>query len=264
MKRPSRFKPSEMADMAGQFKIHAGPLQTGAASVRCADLLDRNACAAYLDDLAPDLRSPSRWITASLFSKRFVFLYAVPVLYAMSNYDKGWEISLRDMMLEQPASGSGKWSPALHAEQWRVTEFAEGRREEWRSELIGTLFAECLAPLWRALSEASNIPMAILWENTAVRLFSLYEKRLAQQGSPQKRERVQEDFAFLVTEAPGSLFGARANPLARFYTPAAASSEEAQPARTRRTCCYNYKAAADGSFCSVCPKANRAARGKST
>ncbi|WP_164553343.1 IucA/IucC family C-terminal-domain containing protein [Brevibacillus marinus] len=257
---PSRLEPAEMADLTRQFRLRFDRAPTAVQAVRCADLLESGACAAYLDRLTEVLQSPSRMITASMFSKRYVFLSAVPVLYALSAYDKGLQFSLENTALEQPAYESGGWSPGLRVAKWRVTEPAADSREEWRSEIIASLFAKSLAPLWRVLAEVTDIPLAILWENTAVRLFSLYEKRLAQLGCAQTRERAERDFLYVVADASGTCFGEAENPLLRFYRPQSAHPASGKPVRIRQTCCFYYRVSADGSFCANCPKAAPAAR----
>jgi ferric iron reductase protein FhuF len=95
----------------------------------------------------------------------------------------------------------------------------------------------------------ANIPLSILWENTAVRIFSLYEKRFGHEGNSKTRERIEGDFAYVITGASGSLFGEKENPLTRFFV----ASEK--PVRFRKTCCFYYRISADGSCCSICPKA---------
>jgi ferric iron reductase protein FhuF len=255
MKMPSQFDPEEMADLSSQFGLIFDPPLTAVNSVRGSDLLESGACAAYLDRLTETMQAPSRMIAASLFSKRYVSLTAVPVLYAMSAFNKGLEFPLEHTALEQPAAPSGGWSPRLRVSEWRVTEPAADRRGAWRSEIIGSLFAGSLAPLWRVLSGVATIPMSVLWENTAVRLFSLYEKRIGQGGGSRTRERVKEDFAYVIAVAPGSIFGEKENPLTPFYGPLCAQAASGQPVRIRKTCCFYYRVSADGSYCSNCPKA---------
>ena len=257
---PSRFEPAELVDLASQFRLTFDAAQTAADSLPCADLLASVTCAAYLDRLSETLQSPSRLVTASMFSKRYVFLSAVPVLYALSAFDKGLQFSLENTALEQPADKSGGWSPGLRVAKWRVTEPAADSRDAWRSEIIASLFAKSLAPLWRVLAEVADIPLAILWENTAVRLFSLYEKRLAQLGCAQTRERAERDFLYVVADASGTCFGEAKNPLLRFYRPQSAHPASGKPVRIRQTCCFYYRVSADGSFCTNCPKAAPAAR----
>lgn len=249
---PSQLESAELADLSSQFPLRFGLPPSEVFSVQCAELLEHGACADYLDRLGKTLRSPTRKITASLFAKRYVFLHAVPVLYAMSAFNKGLEISLVNITIDQTAPEAGRWSPQLRISNWRVTEPATGRRDEWRHGIVGSLFAESIVPMWKVLSEVAHIPSAILWENTAVRLFSLYEKRLAQEDHVQIRERTEKDFAYVIAGAVGSLFGEKENPLTRFYVAAE------KPMRFRQTCCFYYRVSADGSCCSICPKAKAA------
>ncbi|WP_176706224.1 ferric iron reductase [Paenibacillus hemerocallicola] len=122
-----------------------------------------------------------------------------------------------------------------------VTCPASGHRNEWRKQTVERLFAGHLARLFHSLSKAAPIPMPILWENAAVRVYSLYEKRIGQGAGRDEAFRIRDDFEYLISTAPAGLFGEAGNPLAKFYgtaSAAAASNSPASSARIRKTCLY--------------------------
>ena len=96
--------------------------------------------------------------------------------------------------------------------------------------------------------------MEILWENTAIRVYSLYEKKMGEGKSEQEKLRIQKDFEYLIHEAPASLFGETENPLAKFYGPKTKISFSNEPVRIRKTCCFYYKVSQNEKYCSTCPK----------
>ncbi|CAM3178876.1 (2Fe-2S)-binding protein [Paenibacillus lupini] len=70
-----------------------------------------------------------------------------------------------------------------------------------------------------------------------------------------QQARMEEDFRFLVQEAPGYLFGESRNPLTKFYTEKRLTKAYEDPFRIRKTCCYYYQTTSDEqSYCGSCPK----------
>ncbi len=254
MNMQSRLEVEELDYLTKNFHLSIKPLPYSTDCIRSVDLLDGKKCASYLDELSSVLRSPSRMITASQFSKRYAFLTLTTGLYAMTMYNKGLDLGIENSLLESSVTHNKSWSTRICAPDLHVTEPAAGKRDEWRNETIRNLFAGHLAKLWRSISETANIPVAILWENTAVRLYSLYEKRMGEGANSQENKRIQEDFEYLISKAPGTVFGETDNPMEKFYFPACMTSSANQPVRIRKTCCFYYKVSANESYCSTCPK----------
>ncbi|MFC5652654.1 IucA/IucC family C-terminal-domain containing protein [Paenibacillus solisilvae] len=254
MTEKTGLKPEELAYLTQSYPISTHSRLQQASSISMADLVDEAKCAAYLDRLTGALGSPSRMITASQFAKRYAFLAAAPSLYAMTVFDKGLDLSLKNCHLVAPEGQLG--AAGLSLADLQVTVPTAGNRAEWRQGLINGLFADNLAPVLRTLSQAANIPMAILWENTAVRVYSLYEKRIAERADSeaQSRSRAQDDYEYLVRQAPAALFGEKENPLATFFGTAKTDSSTPSSARIRKTCCFYYEVSSIREYCSACPK----------
>ncbi|HZG14855.1 MAG TPA: IucA/IucC family C-terminal-domain containing protein [Candidatus Bathyarchaeia archaeon] len=252
----SRFQPEEWDDLTKSFQVGVCPLPNPTASLLVEDLLDGERCAAYLDRLTEALNSPSRLHTASLFAKRYAFITVGPSLYAMTRYNKGLKVSIANAFLGPSEERIGMWPPQIYLDQVEVTEPAAGKREEWREDLVGGLFAGNIAKLWRNLSAVARVPMPILWENTAVRLFSLYEKRLANGASEEEQLRIEDDFAYLINRAQGMLFGESQNPFVTLYgSEVTADLSSTQGIAMRKTCCLYYQVSSRGEYCSACPRA---------
>ncbi|WP_134683360.1 IucA/IucC family C-terminal-domain containing protein [Brevibacillus migulae] len=252
----SRFQPEEWNDLAKSFQVGVFPLPNPTASFLVEDLRDGERCAAYLDRLTEALQSPSRLHTASLFAKRYAFIAVGPSIFAMTRYNKGLKVSLANAYLGPSEERRGMWPPQIYLDQVEVTEPEAGKREQWREDFVGSLFAGNITKLWRQLSAVARVPMPILWENTAVRLFSLYEKRLASGASEEERVRIEDDFAYLVNRAQGAVFGESQNPFVSLYgSEALADLSPTDGVRMRKTCCLYYQVSAQGEYCSACPRA---------
>ena len=246
-----RFEAEEWTDLTKRFRLREGTPASVAASVPCADLLDEDKCAAYMDRLKERMNAPSRLIAASMFAKRYAALVVMPCMYAMTAYDKSIDLAAGPAYLESSPEPGESWLSHVYLSRVAVGSPAPERRREWRDEALRGLYAGHLAPLWRAVSKAANAPLPILWENTAVRLFSLYEKRMGEGDGAVSHAR--DDFEYVVRGAPGALFGEAENPFSKFYGNAGADPNP--PVRIRKTCCFYYKvSAAAEDYCSTCPK----------
>ncbi len=233
----------------------------GALRLRHADPLARRTqwlaagyCAEMLERQMPVIGAPTRQIAASLLAKRIAFLATGACLYAMTLYDKGLNLAAENCLLDERHQG-GVWQSDMQLWDIRCTVPKPGQREIWRQEVVTSLFAGHLAPLWQVLNEVSGIAPAILWENTAVRVFSLYERRIAQASVRQNAVDWRQDFLWLITSAPGSVFGCQENPLRRYWRSPLLIKDGAgeRYVRFRRTCCFYYQATEPAEYCSTCP-----------
>ncbi|MEW9673067.1 (2Fe-2S)-binding protein [Ammoniphilus sp. 3BR4] len=140
---------------------------------------------------------------------------------------------------------------------WQATQPTDGDRHVWRDQVIRNIFAGNIAKIWRSICKAADIPIAVLWENTAIYVYWLYEKRMGEGASEQQKVRIHEDFQYLLHEAPASLFGDTENPLKKYNSPKCTISTSDQPVRIRKTCCFYYKVSSSENYCSTCPKVKR-------
>ncbi|MDQ2137765.1 IucA/IucC family C-terminal-domain containing protein [Alcaligenaceae bacterium B3P038] len=256
-----------------QWQVLSQSLQLARAADRDVDyaidtqaLLDVERCRKWLDSVGPMIGSPSRVVTASLLAKRIAFLVTGPSLYAMSAFDLGLNLA-RDNCITEYAHRDGLWQSRMVLKDLAVDRPGEGRRAEWRERVMRRVFAEHLTPLWATLHEACGIAPRILWENTAVRVFSLYERRLAKLDSERLRCQARDDFDYLMHRAPASVFGLPEHPLVRFFSaasavaardvaPTGAGPDGAPPrpaVRFRKTCCLYFMATDPAEYCSTCP-----------
>lgn len=220
-------------------------------SLSARQLLDEARCTTLLNRLAPVIGAPDAAITASLLIKRLAFLATGSVLYAMTVFDKGLRLNLDDSAIEY-AHDNGLWTSSLPLANIQATDCPVTGRDTWREEIVGALFADFFAPLCQVLSRVSGLPVAILWENIAVRVYSLYEGRM-DALDPQAELRRQDDFQWLISQASPALFGLETNPLKRFRRPAKALPNGGGYRRFRRTCCFYYKASTPVEYCQNCP-----------
>jgi len=229
------------------FRLRPGE-QADPRSLPARQWLDEQYCATLLSQLAPVVGAPDAAMTASLLVKRLAFLVTGSVLYAMTVFNQGPRLSLDRTHLEY-AHDNGLWTSRLPVDDIQFVACPPRGREAWREEIVGSLFAGFFAPLCRTLSRVSGLPVAILWENIAVRLYSLYEGRMDDLDL-QAENRRRSDFTWLTEQASPALFGLENNPLQRFRRPL---QKLADGQGFRRTCCFYYKASKPVEYCLNCP-----------
>lgn len=245
------FTPEQWAQLTGPLRLKPLARRDPLYSIAPRELLDKTVCQQLLVELGPVIGSPTPAITASLLVKRFAFLATGGCLYAMSVCDKGLLISPDNCVVEYNHDGR-VWTSSMPVAEQTPLEYLPGQRPAWRESIVHSLFAELLAPLWESLYQASGISRRILWDNTAARVYSLYEKRMANMPDPKIQQRIQEDFHWLLNEADPSLFGLAYNPLQHFRRPMTVL-EDGSSIRFRRTCCFYYQASDPVEYCAACP-----------
>lgn len=251
------FTASQWAELSGALALMPASAVTHARqTIDTRALCDVQRCRSILDRLGPIIGSPSRAITASLLGKRIAFLVTGASLYAMSRYDQGLDCSIGNCVTDYTHQ-NGVWQSRMVLKNLKTHLPTPGCRDNWRDTIIHSVFAGHLALLWETFQAASGIAPRILWENTAVRVYSLYERRLAKTDDENDRTRALEDFDYLTRSAPSDLFGVSANPIRRYYfertsLPGTVGSP-AQKIRFRKTCCLYFKATVPAEYCSTCP-----------
>ncbi|OLO05429.1 MULTISPECIES: IucA/IucC family C-terminal-domain containing protein [Salinicola] len=247
--RTHGFDPSHWHYLAGTLRLKSAE-RADSRSLNVADFLDPRRCRELLDHLGPVIGSPERRTTASLLSKRLGFLLTGAPLYALSICDRRLDLSASNCVIEY-AYDDGVWTSSLPLWTLESEALAASRRHSARRETLHVLFAQTIVPLWQRLREVGGVPERILWENLAVRVYSLYERRLTGLACTHAIQRRDEDYRFLLAADP-SLFGLDFNPLARFFH-ARTRPEDNDSVRFRRTCCLYFKATCPREYCQACP-----------
>ncbi|WPP43514.1 IucA/IucC family C-terminal-domain containing protein [Paenibacillus hunanensis] len=242
-------------DMLQQsYRLATSPSEHRELSINCKDLLDPELAMPFLQKVGAFWETDSMTATVSLFAKRYAYLTIAAGLYAMSRYNKGLDLSLANSSLESYLQGEA-WLPKALLVNQETSSPSAGRRDEWRDEIVQQMFAGNLAPVWAALSKMAGVSQAVLWENTAIYVYWLYENQFADGASEEERQQIEADYRYLVHEAPAHLFAQRSNPLKKFDSPKRTTAVSDTPIRVRKTCCLYYLAADEpDDYCPTCPK----------
>lgn len=233
-----------------QFRF-AIEIESSDISIELNRLKDETVLIRYLENLGPHIGSPNLRVTASIFVKRYAFL-AVIYLHSLTAWNKKLDVSFHNLIL-QTKKEEDMWLPTFYFQSKTVQEPKEDRNE-WREEALKELFSENIHYLINRLSKVTKQSKAILWENISLYIFWLYETVLIKSEDNQLRNRVKQDFYFLVHEAPGSLFGNyHTNPIKQFYVNKRYIDHLQEEVRVRNTCCLSYSLMGKTKYCKSCP-----------
>ncbi|WP_034743767.1 IucA/IucC family C-terminal-domain containing protein [Halalkalibacter wakoensis] len=219
------------------------------------DFFDQKNLSSFLESVQNELQAPDLLVAASVFAKRYSYLVVVPALFTFSFLNKRLNMSVKNLRL-LPSVAENKWLPRIFIDdQQALLCDNETEREANRNQLLETIFAHHLSPLWDKLSVLSKVPQHILWENTAVYLFWVFESLLSRSDlTASERDLIQSDFDYIIYEANARLFGCftNDNPFELYLSPK--KKIGGQNIRIRKTCCFSYKLSEDCKMCKSCPK----------
>lgn len=210
----------------------------------------------YLDEIQHHFGTDKKYVAASQFVKRIGFALAMPVLYAMTIYDKKLDTSLSNCFIASDFK-NGKWMPQLYMENLETVEPSLDDRLSWRESISENLFKKNLTPLLKNISVVASVPLPILWENVAIYVYWLYEKRIQEGVQNGLKRQILSDFYYLIHQGPGCFYGEVENPLKKYFGAMCELPISVEPVRIRRTCCFYYDIAPNGEYCTTCPKGKR-------
>lgn len=215
-------------------------------------LQDHRVFSQYLEGLKKEIGAPNNKVAASIFMKRCAFL-AVLSLYAMTALNKRLNIDFENVAIVS-SEQDGHWLPTFYLSELSYVEADPSNREQWRAETVRQVFADNLFPIMNRLNVETKISKFILWENIAVYIFWLYETVLGHDKDATVKAQASLDFQYLVSQAPGELFGRyQQNPLSRYYTVPIFIKMYDSEVRVRRTCCFSCELEKSPKRCKTCP-----------
>lgn len=226
---------------------------TSKLSVELADILGtEQRCRDYLQLIKEEIGAPNDKVTASIFIKRYAFIPVI-YLYAMTVWNKQLNIDFSNVSIESNHQGD-QWLPTFYFKKLECTVANPDFRNQWRTEAVAALFSEHLFPLLNQVVKMTKISKVILWENISVYVFWLYEVFLLEVEDDEIKERVAEDFQFIMAKADGKLFGDyHTNPLTKYYTKPLYIERKNAEVRVRKTCCFTNQLTKNTKSCNICP-----------
>lgn len=247
------FKSEELHVLTKDYRLALERSADHSFSIHAIDLLEPYILLDYLNEVSTLLNASTRIVAASLFSKRYSYLMIASSLYAMTMFDKAFDYSIENCYIDY-SKDEQLWLPNLRLAHWDISQPVDGKREEWRDQVIRHIFAENIAVVWRSMSKTAPISKSVLWENTSIYVYWLYEKRMSEGATAEQKMRIEDDFRYLLKAAPAHLFGETLNPLAKFDQPKMLTAKSDEPIRIRKTCCLYYQTCVEEDYCSTCPK----------
>ena len=245
--------PSEVAILTENYRYTETKLPASPYSITSKALLCSENCRLYLQTISPIFNSTSLMVTASLFGQRYSVLTMGASLYTMSMLQKGLNISIDNVSVESSYQEE-LWLPRIGLIDAQVT-LPISNRERWRDQILQSIFAENIAKVWSILSATTKVSKAVLWEHAAMYIHWFYETQFRQGASEVEIAYLEKDYQYIMSDAPGYIFGERKNPFTRYNTPKVMARGVDKPIRLRKTCCFYYLTSEEEhDYCISCPK----------
>lgn len=243
----SKLSSKEFVFLSNNFSLTKEKYKAKKNCIRSEEFLDEKKCLSILEELSICMNSSSLKITASLLSKRISYLAIFPALYSLSVYNKGLDLSLKNCFLDYNFDNN-LWLSKLPIKDLNVSQLdVSNNRNKFREEIIRNLFLKHLFPLLNVLCKVSSVSEHIIWENMAVRLYSLYDKKISKEEN--------DDFSFLLNipdYKAKEFFGISFNPI-KYFNTYKIKNRQTNKFSIRKTCCYYYKVSLDNEYCKNCP-----------
>ncbi|GEL78219.1 IucA/IucC family C-terminal-domain containing protein [Tenuibacillus multivorans] len=220
-------------------------------SVTLDQLLDKDFLLKYLQDIKSEFNTESIFVAGSQLMKRLGFNIVLPTLYLMTVHDMKLDMDFKRAGIV-PNTVGDKWLPNLYLKDFHVESIVTSEREDVRQAITEDLFQK-MDQLVQAVSNVSRVPKPNLWENIAIYVYWLYEKKLKEDRFRDVANQVGDDYSFLIRGLSADVFADNCNQLTNFYWGRRVKDDGT---RIRRTCCFYYGANSDRKCCSTCPKSS--------
>lgn len=240
----------EKINLNKTYRFALSPSDENSHIFQAEDLLDPNKLEELLSQMQEQFGTKYKYAVGSMFSKRYAYLIAVNGLYAMTALRKGLDFSIENTAMKIKNEDE-KWLPELVIKDDHATLI---KSDEDKIQAATHIFKDHLSVIWEAVSIKAKVAPSILWENTALYIYYLYETKMAEAETDEERELWQSDLDLLLNLDMAAFGVIGCNPLKVYYHPKTHSPTTGQTARVRTTCCFYYILAEDGSCCSTCPK----------
>ncbi|MET3683404.1 ferric iron reductase protein FhuF [Alkalibacillus flavidus] len=244
----NKFKPIDLAFLRDHFRVVTEPVD-GQHVVN--DLLDEAYLSDVIAEIKPSFATDRDFVVGSQLMKRLGYLLIVPALYSFSTERVAMPLDWSRVALVSKMNGE-LWLPELYVADDVGYDCAEDLAAS-REPFFDQLFRQ-LASLVQAVSNVSNVPRPILWENVMVYVYWMYETVVNWHHDEATVNQFHDDFNVLIHQLSPDVFGERFNPIKRFYNGYHYIEPEQTFRRVRTTCCFNYEASSEGKYCKGCPK----------
>ncbi|MFD1737716.1 siderophore-iron reductase FhuF [Bacillus salitolerans] len=249
MVRKQQLQCDELQVLVENYRVTTQTFSNGL-SFQCNELLNFDRLDAIFQLLAGKYGVSEKYVLASQFMKRYGYMVTVPFFYALSVWNKALPIKIEETGV-QTDDLEGVWLPKLYLQSISIST-PGSNRNEWREQAVKDLFEKHLNKVIKMLAKPAKVSRQVLWENTAVYIFWIYEKMM--EDYPENRD-IVDDFQFLL-HADGSLFGEgnTYNPIGKFYTEKRYIPQKNQSLRVRKTCCFYNRLPKVTDSCTTCPE----------
>ncbi|MDQ0897339.1 IucA/IucC family C-terminal-domain containing protein [Paenibacillus sp. V4I7] len=203
-----------------------------------------------MEDFGDFMKSPAPKVTGSLFAKRYCSLIAGAV-HTYMHHQYGLDLSLPNVRVVVGEEG-------IH---YRIVDSGEFQqlqqlqtREQRRELYFRHLFSDNVCRVFERTERYTGIQESNLWATLSYNLTYWKEEWIHQAQSLWLRERIEEDYRFMMEEANHLWFREKTvNPLIHSFRQVIVPCYNDRHILLREKCCLNYCLPGGDRYCYTCP-----------
>ena len=224
--------------------------QVNACRYHAADLLDPLSCREIIQDFALRIEAKNLTCAGSMFMKYWAVPLLYPYWYSMLIHQVTLSWSLDQIVLDLPENWLWDRTLLLDLDQGKNHKLIQ------KHESFTSLFNQILNDLYlifKVISRVTKVKMALIWENTALRILQFYDMIQRKSAAYIIEQNIKEQRQYL-THLHADLFGLKTNP---FLSLINHWSDDINTYARQKCCFYFQLPEAEHEYCTGCPLQNR-------
>lgn len=230
-------------------------------TIPAGDLSDRAQMGKFLAFYQEQIKGQDLQISATYFAASWREL-CTALLYLLSLTNKGPDVTLGNLTVQVEVVNHFPrvFFVLNQPDEQHWPELVDGR-EGLLEKVLGPFIQGTLLPVMVSMAAVSGLPVTQLWTQLPLGI-EYYIGYLAAhlEASPEQRDKLKEDYDFLIHKLGPQWFGLKRNPFDLKPIYVDDPYRPGEQIRMKPTCCLAYRANTGHGYCYNCPKLTKSQR----
>jgi ferric iron reductase protein FhuF len=242
-----------------QFSITTTQKENPLFSLTARELLNAEKMALLVQIYAPLMKAKELPAVATYFASWFGGV-ALGLQYMMSVWNHSVDFSLDHLTIELEVNeGREGFTFVCNKKHVQQAPTSDTERAIWREQQLRKFYSGTVAPLFRALADATGIECGSIWGQLPTRFNYYMDIFIASTEDNAAKQRLTEDYRFLSREMDPAAFGRPKNPFDVKIRWIEDARDPEKKVRMKNMCCLYYQTEG-GFYCYTCPRMKEAER----